>query len=77
MKDERYSDFNACQFREICKSERNAVLEEAEDAMLAVFEEMNHVYLFTSGFDSRIIQARDAIRALKRPSGDEQDADKA
>ena len=46
--------------------ERNAVLEEAEDAMLAVFENMNRVYLFTSGFDSRIIDARDAIRALKR-----------
>ncbi len=49
--------------------ERNAVLEEAEDAMLAVFEEMNRAYLFTSGFDTRIIQARDAIRALRR-SGD-------
>ena len=34
--------------------------------MLKVFSEMNHVYLFTSGFDSRIIEARDAIRALKR-----------
>ena len=34
--------------------------------MLGVFSEMNQVYLLTSGFDSRIIQARDAIRALKR-----------
>jgi hypothetical protein len=41
-------------------------LEEAEDAMLGVFSEMSHTYLFTTGFDSRIIEARDAIRALKR-----------
>lgn len=46
--------------------ERNAVLEEAEDAMLSVFADMDRAYLFTSGFDSRIIAARDAIRALKR-----------
>ena len=46
--------------------ERNAVLEEAEDAMLMAFVDMNEAYLFTTGFDSRIIAARDAIRALKR-----------
>jgi hypothetical protein len=44
---------------------RNEILEEAEDAMLAVFGDMDRIYLFTSGFDSRIIEARDAIRALK------------
>ena len=49
--------------------DRNAVLEEAENAMLGVFENMNSAYLFTSGFDSRIIEARDAIRALKSPRG--------
>ena len=52
--------------------ERNGVLEEAEDAMLGAFADMNAVYLFTTGFDYRIISARDAIRALKRPSGDQQ-----
>ena len=46
--------------------ERNDLLEEAEDAMLAVFSDMDKVDLFTSGFDSRIIAARDSIRALKR-----------
>ena len=45
---------------------RNATLEEAEDAMLGVFSEMDMAYLFTSGFDYRIISARNAIRALKR-----------
>lgn len=48
--------------------ERNAVLEEAEEAMLGEFADMSSAYLFTSGFDYRIIAARDAIRALKRPS---------
>jgi hypothetical protein len=50
----------------VTDTERNAVLEEAEDAMLEVFECMNPVYLFTTGFDYRILKARDAIRALKR-----------
>lgn len=45
--------------------ERNAVLEEAEDAMLGAFADMMPSFLFTTGFDSRIIAARDAIRALK------------
>ncbi len=48
---------------------RNAALEDAEDAMLGVFAGINQAYLFTSGFDNRIIDARDAIRALKREGG--------
>jgi hypothetical protein len=52
---------------------RDAILEEAEDAMLAVFSDMSMAYLFTSGFDSRIMKARDAIRALRSlPQKDEQ-----
>ena len=43
----------------------NDALEKAEDAMLEVFADMDRAYLFTSGFDNRIIDARDAIRALK------------
>ena len=45
--------------------ERNALLEEAEDAMLWAFADMSSAYLFTTGFDYRIIAARDAIRALR------------
>lgn len=44
----------------------NDALEKAEDAMLGVFADMDRAYLFTSGFDSRIIDARDAIRSLKK-----------
>lgn len=47
------------------KEARDKALEEAEDAMLGAFASMDRAYLFTSGFDSRIIDARDAIRALK------------
>lgn len=44
---------------------RNDTLDAAEDAMLGAFADMDRIYLFTSGFDDRIIRARDAIRALK------------
>mgnify|MGYP001605980810 CR=1 FL=1 len=47
------------------KEERNALLEEAENAMLDAFADMDRAYLFTTGFDYRIIEARDAIRALR------------
>lgn len=40
-------------------------IERCEDAMLGAFSDMSMAYLFTSGFDNRIIKARDAIRALK------------
>lgn len=50
--------------------ERNALLEQAEDAMLGAFAGMSSVYLFTSGFDNRIIDARDAIRALRTDQRD-------
>ena len=55
--------------------QRDAVLEEAEDAMLGAFADMDATYLFTTGFDSRIIEARDAIRALKRLSRSEERSD--
>ena len=48
---------------------RNAVLEDAEHAMIGVFADMDRGYLFTSGFINRIMDARDAIRALKREGG--------